>query len=149
MSERFETRFHARWGDMDFNGHMANVAYLDLAGDVRMQFFAGRGFPMSEFARLRLGPVVRKDEIEYQREIRLLENVVATLELGGLSPDGARFRMCNEFRREDGQLAARVVSQGCWLDLAARKLAPPPPALLEALRSLVRSTDYVELPGLS
>ena len=148
MSQRFETRFHARWADMDFNAHMGNAAYLDAASDVRMQYFASRGFPMAEFARLRVGPVVRRGELEYQRELRLLEPVLATLELGGLSADGARFRMCNEFRREDGQLAARVVSLGGWLDLSTRKLCVPPPALAEAMQALARSADFVELPGL-
>jgi acyl-CoA thioester hydrolase len=148
MSARFETRFHARWADMDFNAHMGNAAYLDAASDVRMQYFASHGFPMAEFARLRVGPVVRRDELEYQRELRLLEPVLATLELGGLSADGARFRMCNEFRREDGQLAARVVSLGGWLDLSARKLCVPPPALAAAMQALARSADFVELPGL-
>jgi acyl-CoA thioester hydrolase len=148
MSQRFETRFHARWGDMDFNAHMGNTAFLDAAGDVRMQYFASAGFPMSEFVRLRIGPVIRRDELDYQRELRLLEPIVATLDLGGLSPDGARFRMCNEFRREDGQLAARVVSLGGWLDLTARKLTAPPPDLAAAMQALARSADFVELPGL-
>ncbi|AOE83863.1 thioesterase [Pseudomonas sp. TCU-HL1] len=57
---------------MDFNSHMRNTAYLDKSADVRMMYFAHRGFPMSEFRRLRLGPVVMKDEIEYFRECHLL-----------------------------------------------------------------------------
>jgi acyl-CoA thioester hydrolase len=148
MSERFETRFHARWGDMDFNAHMGNTAYLAAAADVRMQYFARSGFPMTEFTRLKIGPVIRRDELDYQRELRLLDPVVATLELGGLSPDGARFRLCNEFRRDDGQLAARVVSLGGWLDLSARKLTVPPPALAAAMQALLRSADFVELADL-
>ena len=148
MSERYETRFHARWADMDHNAHMGNSAWLDAASDVRMQFFASRGFPMAEFARLRVGPVIRRDELDYQREARLLEPIVGTLEMGGLSPDGARFRMVNEFRREDGQLAVRVVSLGGWLDLAARRLCVPPAALAEAMQSLARSADYADLPAL-
>lgn len=148
MGARFETRFHARWADMDFNAHMGNSAWLDAASDVRMQYFASAGFPMSEFARLRVGPVIQRDELDYRREARLLEPLVGTLEIGGLSPDGARFRMVNEFRREDGQLAVRVASLGGWLDLSARKLCVPPPALAAAMQALVRSADFVELPVL-
>ena len=33
----------AGWGDMDFNSHMRNTAYLDKAADVRMMFFASNG----------------------------------------------------------------------------------------------------------
>ena len=36
----FEHRFVAGWGDMDFNGHMRNTAYLDRGSDSRMLFFA-------------------------------------------------------------------------------------------------------------
>ena len=54
-SERYAKQFLAGWGTMDFNGHLANRSYLDLAADVRMQFFAEHGFPPSEFRRRRFG----------------------------------------------------------------------------------------------
>ena len=148
MSSKFETSFHARWNDMDSNAHMGNAAFLDAASDVRMQYFASFGFPPAQFAKLRVGPVVRSDELEYFREIRLLEPIHASLILGGLSQDAARFRLVNEFRREDGQLAVRVASLGGWLDLSARKLTAPPEAIAEAMRALERSADFVELPSL-
>jgi acyl-CoA thioester hydrolase len=148
VTQRFETRFHARWNDMDSNAHMGNARFLDAASDVRMQYFASFGFHPAEFAKLRVGPVVRKDELEYFREVRLLENVRATLMLGGLSGDGARFLLVNEFHREDGQLAARVVSAGGWLDLAARKLTAPPAPIAAAMLALERGPDFAELPSL-
>jgi acyl-CoA thioester hydrolase len=130
---------------MDFNSHMRNTSYLDKSGDVRMLFFAEHGFPMSEFVRLRIGPVVRKDEVEYFREIGLLESFRVTLALAGQSEDGSRFLLQNEFIKEDGRTAARVTSLGGWLDQAARKLAVPPPALLETMRSLPHTADFQEL----
>ena len=141
----FEKTLFAGWGDMDFNAHMRNTAYLDKSGDVRMLFFAEHGFPMSEFVRLRIGPVVRKDEVEYFREIGLLESFCVTLALAGQSEDGSRFLLRNEFIKEDGRIAARVTSLGGWLDQAARKLAIPPPALLETMRSLPRTEDFQDL----
>lgn len=57
-STPFSRTFHVRWGDMGFNAPMLNTAYLDTAVDVRLMYFAGNGFPSSEFGRLRLGPVV-------------------------------------------------------------------------------------------
>ncbi len=62
----------AGWGDMDFNGHMRNTAYLDKSADVRMMYFSENGFPMTEFVRRRLGPVVMKEELEYFKEVGLL-----------------------------------------------------------------------------
>jgi acyl-CoA thioester hydrolase len=147
MRRVFEKQLIAGWGDMDFNSHMRNTAFLDKSADVRMMFFAEHGFPMEEFVRLQIGPVVRKDEIEYFREIRLLEAFRVTLALAGLSEDGSRFLLRNEFWRTGEQLAARVTSAGGWLDLSLRKLATPPKALLTALRSLPKTTDHQALPS--
>lgn len=138
--------FFAGWGTMDFNGHMANTAYLDLAADMRMTFFAEHGFPPSEFRRRALGPVVRKDEIEYFREVGLAETVTVTYTVLAMSASGARFVIENEIWRADGQCAARVRSTGGWLDLRLRKLVAPPQALLDAFRQAPRAADFVELP---
>lgn len=143
----YEQTLFAGWGDMDFNSHMKNTAFLDKSADVRMLFFAENGFPMQEFARLQIGPVIMKDEVEYQREVALLQEIRVTLSLAGLSPDGSRFVIRNEILRLDGKLCAKVTSTGGWLDLAARKLVAPPEALLTALQSLPRSSDFAELPS--
>ena len=137
----------AGWGDMDFNAHMKNTAYLDKSADVRMLFFAEHGFPTAEFSRLRLGPVVRKDEVEYHREVGLLQEILITLALAGVAADGSRFVLRNEIFRADGTLCARVTSAGGWLDLAARRLVAPPTPLLAAMQSLDRTPDFSELPS--
>ena len=80
----------AEWSDMDGNAHLKNTAYLDKSAHIRMMFFAEMGFPMSEFARLKVGPVIMKDEIEYYREVHLLEEVQVSLAVAGLSDDGGR-----------------------------------------------------------
>ncbi len=137
----------AGWGDMDFNSHMRNTAYLDKSADVRMMYFSENGFPMTEFVRRRLGPVVMKDEVEYFKEVGLLEPLRVTLSNAGLSEDGSRFRVRNEFFRSDETLAAKVTSAGGWLDLSTRKLVAPPGALLSALQSLARTEDFEVLPS--
>ncbi|HEY2291685.1 MAG TPA: thioesterase family protein [Thermoanaerobaculia bacterium] len=147
-STPFSRTFHVRWGDMDFNAHMRNTAYLDTAVDVRLMYFAENGFPSSEFERLRLGPVVRRDELEYYREFHLLDPVTVTLELAGISPDGSRFRLRNDFFRQDGTLAARLTSTGGWLDLAQRRLVVPPEAITDLLKALPRTADFEEMAPL-
>jgi acyl-CoA thioester hydrolase len=143
----FEKTLMAGWGDMDWNSHMANTAYFNKGADVRMMFFAEHGFPMGEFARLKIGPVILKEEIEYFREIRLLDEVRVTLSLAGVSDDGSRFRIRNEFFRPDGKRAARLESSGGWLDLSSRKLVVPPAGLLSALQSLPQTEGYESLPS--
>jgi acyl-CoA thioester hydrolase len=145
----YEQTLFAGWGDMDFNAHMRNTAYLDKSADVRMMFFAAHGFPMARFVALRLGPVVLKDEVDYFREIGLMEAVRVTLALAATSDDGSRIVIRNELFRPDGRLAARVNSTVGWLDLDARRLATPPPELLGVLRALPRTADFLELGAVS
>ncbi|QLQ25713.1 MAG: thioesterase family protein [Dechloromonas sp.] len=143
----YSKTLYAGWGDMDFNRHMKNTAFLDKAADIRMLFFAENGFPMAEFARLRIGPVIMKDEIEYRKEVGLLQEIVVTLATAGGSPDGSRFLLRNEICRADGTLCARITSSGGWLDHTTRKLAVPPPALFAAVESLPHTSDFVVLPS--
>ena len=150
MSSRFDDRytrdFLAGWGTMDSNGHLANTAYLNLAADVRVAFFAEHGFPPTEFRRLAIGPVVRRDELEYFREIDLQETVTVTYAALAMSPDAARFTLENEIFNAAGERAAIVRSTGGWLDLRARKLVVPPPPLADAMRLVPRAPGFVELP---
>ena len=141
----FEKTFHVAWAMLDANAHMANTAYLDACVDVRMMYFASRGFAASEFARLRIGPVVRRDEVDYFRELHLLDPIRVTFALAGISDDASRFKLRNEIYREDGQLAARLTSLGGWFDLNVRKLVAPPDALAEALRALDKTDDFEKL----
>jgi acyl-CoA thioester hydrolase len=141
----FETTFQVAWAHLDANAHMANTAYLDIVVDARFQYFASQGMPPSEFVRLKIGPVVRRDEVDYYRELRLLQPFRVNFLLAGLSEDASRFRIVNELRREDGELVARVTSQGGWLDLEARKLVAAPAKLAAALRNLERFERYESL----
>jgi len=143
----FERKLTAGWGDMDFNSHMRNTAYLDKSADVRMMYFSENGFPMAEFHRLRMGPVILRDELDYYREVGLLEEIRVTLELAELSADGSRFLLQNAFYRPDGKLIARVRSKGGWLDLNTRKLIAPPDKLFAAMRRAPRSEDFQEVPS--
>src|SRR5271155_209636 len=118
----YEKTLYVGWGDIDFNAHTKNTAFLDKSADLRMMFFSENGFPPREFSRLSLGPVVMRDEIEYLKEIEMLEEARVTLCLAGLSEDGSRFLIRNTFYRVDGKLAARVTTSGGWLDLKRRRL---------------------------
>jgi acyl-CoA thioester hydrolase len=135
----YSKKLYAGWSDMDFNSHMRNTAYLDKSADVRQMFLMEHGFPMEEFIRLKIGPVVMKDEVEYFREVGLQQKIDVTYVLAGQSDDGSRFLLQHEIFRADGKLSARVTSAGGWLDLNERKLIAPPPALLAAMNLLERT----------
>jgi acyl-CoA thioester hydrolase len=140
----YEKILIAGWGDMDFNAHMRNTAYLDKSADVRMMYFSDCGFSMAEFMRLQLGPVVMKDEVQYFRECHLLDEIRVTFSMAGLSDDASRMILRNDFYRK-GTLAARVTSTAGWFDLKNRKLICPPENLAQPLRNLARTDDFAVL----
>jgi len=147
MNEIFKQKFQARWGDMDSNAHMSNTSYLDVSSDVRMLYFAEHGFIIRDFERLMIGPMAMKDEIEYYREIRLLEHFEVHLVMAGLSEDLTRHRFRNIFYRADGKKAAVVTTTAGFVDLHQRRLVAPPDKLREAMESLERSDDFEVLPN--
>jgi acyl-CoA thioester hydrolase len=143
----YSKTLYASWADMDFNSHMKNTAFLDKAADVRVMYFAENGFSPEEFSRLRLGPVVMKDEVEYRREVGLLQQITVTLAIAGHAEDGSRFLLRSEVFDSGGTLCARVTSTGGWLSLASRKLVAPPEALFKAMDTLPRTADFTVLPS--
>lgn len=141
----YERQFQVGWAAVDLNGHMRNSAYLDRCVDVRMSFFSENGFPATEFSRQQIGPVLRREDIEYHRELRLHDELRVTLALDGVSPNGSRFTFRNELFGADGTLAARVTASGGWLDLRTRKLVVPPAALVAAVARLTRTENFQTL----
>ena len=100
---------------------------------------------MREFERLKIGPVVMRDELEYFREMRLLESIKVNLLVAGSSTDASRFKFRNEFFRDDGKIVSRVTSTGGWLDLVERRLVAPPDQLTQVILNLKRSEDFQKL----
>ncbi|HUQ11354.1 MAG TPA: thioesterase family protein [Steroidobacteraceae bacterium] len=143
--QKFEKVLTAGWRDMDYNSHMANTSYLDRAADVRMMYFSESGFTADDMLRMRIGPVVMKDEIEYFREVKLLQEIRVSFACAGLAPDGSRFMIRNEFAHADGKRCAVVTSTGGWLDLNTRKLIAPPEPLRLAMDKLVKVEGFREL----
>jgi acyl-CoA thioester hydrolase len=147
MTDVFEKLFEAGWRHVDPNGHVANMVYLEYAVDTRVAFFASQGFPPADFDHYGFGPVIKSDFVEYFREVRMLDKITVTMENGGHSHDGSRFRVINNIYKEDGTHAVRVTSIGGWLGLKERKLIEPPEKMKDAWRSLIKTEDFEELPS--
>lgn len=145
MSEVFERSFTVGWRDVDPNGHVANMVYLEYAVDTRIAFFDQCGFPPSNFLSHGFGPVIKSDTTEYFREALMLDELRVTMENGGFAEDGSRFRVINSIYKADGELAARVTSIGGWLSLKERRLIEAPPVIKDAWAKLSRTEDFEEL----
>ena len=140
--DRSEIQIRSRWGEIDSNGHMRNVAFLDISANSRMEFFIANGYTLMEFFGAGLGPVVLKDEIEYKREVRLGEDLTVTNEIAGMSEDNTRFIFRNQFIKANGKLACKISSLVAFFDIATRKTIAPPENLMRAILSLPRSEDF-------
>lgn len=141
----FEKQLTVGWRDVDPNGHVANMVFLEYAVDTRIAFFASQGFPPENFMRLGFGPVIKTDTLEYFREVIMLDELRVTNENGGHSEDFSRFRVINNIYKSSGELAARVTTIGGWLNLRERKLMEPPEEIKNAWLALTRTDDFEEL----
>jgi len=144
MRQIFSHEYRAQWGDMDFNQHMANAAYLDYAANTRILFLDSVGFTAATFAERGLGPVILEDRLVYRREIRMLETFTVDYQATASTADGRRFKLRNRFTSAAQGLCATVDSIGLWFDLVARRPIIPPDDLQEAFQQLTRSDDYEE-----
>ena len=132
------TTYRTRWADMDPNGHMRHSAYADYAADQRIILLAAWGYDIKEFARLRLGPILFREETVFRKEVHIGEEILVDSRLLSVNEDGTRWSILHTIYKADGRLAATVTVDGAWLDLEKRKLTTPPAALTAAFRALPR-----------
>ena len=130
------TTYRTRWADMDPNGHMRHSAYADYAADQRLVLLAAWGYDIKEFARLRLGPILFREETIFLKEVHIGEEIRVNSRLRTVNDDGTRWSITHTIYKADGRVAATVAVDGAWLDLDRRKLTTPPAALGEAFRTL-------------
>jgi acyl-CoA thioester hydrolase len=104
----------------------------------RFLCFQANGFSPQALHESGIGPVVFKDEASYFKELRILDEFIVTFHVSQMSDDGVRFTLKHDIlRASDQHKAAHIVTQGAWFDLRIRKLAPPPDALNQIMRSLL------------
>ncbi len=138
-------QYTVTWSDLDANVHLRNTGYLDYAAQTRFLYLKENNFTPMDFKNAGIGPIVFSEQISYHKELNFLENFTVTMQLGGISEDGAKFIMVNRFMKGDGRMAAEVVTRGAWFDLSARRVKPPPQALTDALLRLARTEQFEAL----
>ena len=125
---------------MDPNGHMRHSAYADYAADQRVVVLASWGYNVAQFAKLRLGPILFREETKFLKEIHIGEEIRVDGRLASINEDGSRWSIIHTIYKADGRVAATVTVDGAWLDLDRRKLTVPPTELVEAMATLMPYT---------
>jgi len=146
--DRFTRSFVIRWADCDANGHLRNTCYSEYAIEVRMAYLTAGGFGFQEMKAANVGPVLLREEVDYLRECHMGEELTVDFTTLGLSADGGRFRMAHDVYKASGKKAARLIVSGGWMDLTARRLAPPPEKLKAILEAVPRGDGFEVLKPL-
>lgn len=132
------------WSHLDANMHMRHSAYADFAAQARIVVLDRLGMDLQAFQKLRIGPILFREELVYLREVGINEHLKITVELTKSRPDGSRWSIRHEIFRADGVKAAVVNVEGAWLDLMKRKLTVLPEELQEQFFRLNKAEDYQE-----
>jgi acyl-CoA thioester hydrolase len=142
----YSKTYQIRFSDIDANRHVNNAAYIDVAGDMRYQFFAENGFPPERFEQLGMGIVYTKITTQFLREVLLGETVTVTFALAGLSPRGVRWKVHHDFLKSNGKKAVSMDMEGTILDLATRKPIQPDEELMRLFQLVPQTADFEVLP---
>lgn len=143
--KNYSKQFDVIWADLDPNRHMRHTAYNNYAAQVRVDFMDEYGLSLSQMEKLQLGPVLFKEQTQFISEVRMGERITVDLKVAGLSADGERWKMVHHIYKSDGKLSAIITVEGAWIDMAKRKLKPPPPEFAIGFRELPKTEDFQEI----
>ena len=127
---------------MDLNGHMGNTAYCAYATNVRFMMFQEHGFNFDPMGIQPISPIVFREELTYQREVKLGEEILVTCEVLKLSKDFKKFSFIQKIIKPEDILAAVIIFEGAWFNLRIRKAVLPPYSLVEICKKLPRSDQF-------
>jgi acyl-CoA thioester hydrolase len=131
------------WSQIDANMHLRHSAYADFAAQARLQILENLGFDSKLLEKLRIGPILFREELIYMREVRPSDTVMVTCVMTHCRRDGSRWSFSQELFRGDGVKAAQINVQGAWVDMVKRKLTALPQEWADAFLNIPKSPDFV------
>jgi acyl-CoA thioester hydrolase len=137
-----EFRSQVLWSQIDGNLHLRHSAYADFAAQARIELLNKIGLDYKAIARLKIGPILFREELIYLREVGLNDTVRVTTQLTRSTADGGRYSFRHELFRGDGVKAALIHVDGAWMDVVHRKLTGLPEEFQARLAEIPRSEDY-------
>lgn len=132
------------WSQLDANMHLRHSAYADFAAQARIELLESAGLGYAEFQKLKVGPILFREELIYLKEVRASDTITIATVLWKTARERSRWFIRHELFRGDGEKAAVINVEGAWMDVEKRKLTSLPPELLDKFIALFKSEDYVE-----
>jgi len=131
------------WSQIDANMHLRHSAYADFAAQARLQILESLGFNANLLEKLKIGPILFREELIYMREVRPSDTVLVTCELTSCRRDGSRWSFSQGLYRGDGVQAAQINVQGAWVDMEKRKLASLPEEWAAKFLEIPKSDHFI------
>ncbi len=103
--------------DIDFAGHVSNIAYLRWLEDMRLKIF-DQHFPLADFMSQGLAPVLVSTNIEYKRPIKLFDKPRGLMWVSHMG--NASLTIEAELLVND-QLTTKARHVGVFIDLSSAK----------------------------
>ncbi|GAA4299917.1 thioesterase family protein [Nibribacter koreensis] len=136
---------HVIWSQVDANMHLRHSAYADFGAQARIVLPNELGLDFSVFQKLQMGPILFREELTYQREVGINDNIRILSFLTKAKPDGSRWSIRHDLYRGDGVKAAVINVDGAWLDLRHRKLTGLPPEVAAKFMEVAKSEDFEQI----
>ena len=131
------------WSQIDANMHLRHSAYADFAAQARLEILEKLGFDANLLEKLKIGPILFREELIYMREVRPNDTIKVTCEMTHCRKDGSRWSFSQGLYRGDGVQAAQINVQGAWVDMEKRKLTGLPPELAIKFLDIPKTKDFV------
>ncbi len=112
----FSHQFFVKPDDIDAQGHVNNVRYLQWIQDVAVAHWLSKA---TDGQKAEIVWVVLRHEIDYLRPAFENEQIEATTWVG--EPAGAKWERLTEIKRDDEIL---VMAKSIWVALDAKRLRP-------------------------
>ena len=131
------------WAQIDANMHLRHSAYADFAAQARLEILEKLGFDANLLEKLKIGPILFREELIYMREVRPNDTIKVTCEMTHCRKDGSRWSFSQGLYRGDGIQAAQINVQGAWVDMTKRKLTGLPPEFAIKFLDIPKTNDFV------
>jgi len=144
--EPFSMALQLRWSDLDPNFHLRHSVYYDWGALCRVQFLNQYGLTADVMSRIKVGPILFREECVFRKEVRSGDLVSIDLKLLKAKADFSRWSIQHQIIKAETTVAALLTVDGAWLDLAQRKLSTPPETVHAVFDKMPRS-DHFEWIG--
>ena len=138
----FSRIVQVRWADLDPNFHLRHSVYYDWGAFCRIEFLNEFGLTTELMQKLRIGPILFREESVFRREIRLGDQVKIDLSITRSTKDFSRWCIQHQIVKNESTLAAVLTVDGAWMNVVERKLASPPDVVHEIFDKMPKDEKF-------